>query len=91
MMLLVKKAFWLFLSKSEMIVRPELQKKNRINSRTWFTTPIAISSLANTGLEELQNEILLRLFGPPINLLLHPSLDHRSIEDAMFQMSINPA
>ena len=75
-----EKSVLVVLSKSEMIVRPELQERIELIQELGFTTPIAVSSLANTGLEELQNEILLRLFGPPINLLLHPSLDQRSIE-----------
>ena len=75
-----EKSVLVVLSKSEMIVRPELQERIELIQELGFTTPIAISSLANTGLEELQSEILLRLFGPPINLLLHPSLDQRSIE-----------
>ena len=39
-----------------------------------------ISSFSEQGLDELQDTILMRLFGPPVDLILHPSLTGRAIE-----------
>ena len=41
---------------------------------------MVISSFSEQGLTELQDTILMRLFGPPVGLRLHPSLTGRAIE-----------
>jgi GTP-binding protein HflX len=75
-----EKTILVILSKVEMIGKIELRERIELIQELGFNTPIPISSQKNIGLSELQDEILLRLFGPQIDLLLHPSLEHRSIE-----------
>ena len=75
-----EKTILVVLSKVEMIGKIELRERIELIQELGFNTPIPISSQKNIGLSELQDEILLRLFGPQIDLLLHPSLEHRSIE-----------
>ena len=75
-----EKTILVILSKVEMIGKIELRERIELIQELGFNTPIPVSSQKNIGLSELQDEILLRLFGPQIDLLLHPSLEHRSIE-----------
>ena len=75
-----EKTILVVLSKVEMIGKIELRERMELIQELGFNIPIPISSQKNIGLGELQDEILLRLFGPQIDLLLHPSLEHRSIE-----------
>ena len=77
---LSEKAILVVLSKIEMVGRLELQDRIDLIQEFGFNAPIAISALEDIGLDKLQEEILLRLFGPQIELTLHPSLDQRAIE-----------
>ena len=77
---LSEKAILVVLSKIEMVGRLELQDRIDLIQEFGFNVPIAISALEDIGLDKLQEEILLRLFGPQIELTLHPSLDQRAIE-----------
>ena len=78
--ILSEKAILVVLSKIEMIGHLELQDRIDLIQEFGFNAPIAISALEDIGLDELQEEILLRLFGPQIELTLHPSVDQRAIE-----------
>ena len=78
--ILSEKAILVVLSKIEMVGHLELQDRIDLIQEFGFNAPIAISALEDIGLDELQEEILLRLFGPQIELTLHPSVDQRAIE-----------
>ena len=78
--ILSEKAILVVLSKIEMVGHLELQDRVDLIQEFGFNAPIAISALEDIGLDELQEEILLRLFGPQIELTLHPSVDQRAIE-----------
>ena len=78
--ILSEKAILVVLSKVEMVGHLELQDRIDLIQEFGFNAPIAISALEDIGLDKLQEEILLRLFGPQIELTLHPSLDQRAIE-----------
>ena len=78
--ILSERAILVVLSKIEMIGHLELQDRIDLIQEFGFNAPIAISALEDIGLDELQEEILLRLFGPQIELTLHPSVDQRAIE-----------
>ena len=77
---LTEKSLLVVLTKMELVESKSLQQKTELITELGFSNPMSISSFSEQGLEELQNTILMRLFGPPVDLILHPSLTGRAIE-----------
>jgi len=77
---LTEKSLLVVLTKVELVESKSLQQKTELITELGFSNPMSISSFSEQGLEELQNTILMRLFGPPVDLILHPSLTGRAIE-----------
>ncbi len=64
----------------ELVDNKSLQEKSELIKELGFSQPMPVSSFSEQGLDELQDTILMRLFGPPVDLILHPSLTGRAIE-----------
>ena len=77
---LTEKSLLVVLTKVELVESKSLHQKTELITELGFSNPMSISSFSEQGLEELQNTILMRLFGPPVDLILHPSLTGRAIE-----------
>ena len=77
---LTEKSLLVVLTKVELVESKSLQQKTELITELGFSNPMSISSFSEQGLEELQNTIFMRLFGPPVDLILHPSLTGRAIE-----------
>ena len=77
---LTEKSLLVVLTKAELIEKTSLQEKSELIKELGFSPPMAVSSFSEQGLAELQDTILMRLFGPPVGLRLHPSLTGRSVE-----------
>tara|TARA_B100001564_G_scaffold92763_1_gene75550 strand:+ start:19 stop:1254 length:1236 start_codon:yes stop_codon:yes gene_type:complete len=77
---LTEKSLLVVLTKVELVDDKSLQEKSEIIKQLGFSQPMTVSSFSERGLAELQDTILMRLFGPPVSLLLHPSLTGRAIE-----------
>ena len=77
---LTEKSLLVVLTKAELVEKTSLQEKSELIKELGFSPPMAVSSFSEQGLVELQDTILMRLFGPPVGLRLHPSLTGRAIE-----------
>jgi GTP-binding protein HflX len=77
---LTEKSLLVVLTKVELVENESLQEKTELITELGFSRPMPISSFSEQGLDELQDTILMRLFGPPVDLILHPSLTGRAIE-----------
>ena len=77
---LTEKSLLVVLTKAELVEKTSLQEKSELIKEFGFSPPMAVSSFSEQGLVELQDTILMRLFGPPVGLRLHPSLTGRAIE-----------
>ncbi|RJU83795.1 MAG: HflX family GTPase [Candidatus Poseidoniales archaeon] len=77
---LTEKSLLVVLTKVELVDDKSLQEKSEIIKQLGFSQPMTVSSFSERGLAELQDTILMRLFGPPVSLILHPSLTGRAIE-----------
>jgi GTP-binding protein HflX len=77
---LTEKSLLVVLTKMELVESKSLQQKTELITELGFSNPMSISSFSEQGLDELQNTILMRLFGPPVDLILRPSLTGRAIE-----------
>lgn len=77
---LTEKSLLVVLTKVELVSKQSLTEKVELIKELGFSKPMSISSFSEQGLDELQETILMRLFGPPVSLILHPSLTGRAIE-----------
>ena len=77
---LTEKSLLVVLTKAELVEKTSLQEKSELIKELGFSPPMAVSSFSEQGLAELQDTILMRLFGPPVGLRLHPSLTGRAVE-----------
>lgn len=77
---LTEKSLLVVLTKAELVSKQSLAAKVELINQLGFSKPMSISSFSGQGLDELQETILMRLFGPPVGLILHPSLTGRAIE-----------
>ena len=77
---LTEKSLLVVLTKAELVEKTSLQEKSELIKELGFSPPMAVSSFSEQGLVELQDTILMRLFGPPVCLRLHPSLTGRAVE-----------
>jgi GTP-binding protein HflX len=77
---LTEKSLLVVLTKVELVSKQSLTDKVELINELGFSKPMSISSFSGQGLDELQETILMRLFGPPVGLILHPSLTGRAIE-----------
>jgi len=77
---LTEKSLLVILTKMELVDSKSLQEKSELIKELGFSQPMPVSSFSEQGLDELQDTILMRLFGPPVDLILHPSLTGRAIE-----------
>ena len=78
--LLDEKSVLAVLTKTELETQSNLADKIEIVTDLGFSKPLLVSSHTGQGIQELQDMILLRLFGPPVKLLLLPSPSQRGIQ-----------
>lgn len=77
---LTEKSLLVVLTKVELVEQDSLKEKAQLIEDLGFSRPMKVSSFSEYGLPKLQDTILMRLFGPPVELILHPSLTGRAIE-----------
>jgi len=68
------------LTKTELTTPSSLAEKTDLIIDLGFSNPLLISSHTGRGMDELQETILLQLFGPPVTLNLSSSTSDRAIE-----------
>ena len=75
-----EKSVLAILTKTELETPELLAEKIKTVTDLGFSKPLLISAHTGDGIQELQDTILLRLFGPPVKLKLLPSSTQRAIE-----------